>query len=184
MSNNAEFQPPIAEEPRMPGAESGMDDKPEWRPRYPGSGRLKGKRTIVTGADSGIGRAVAALFAREGADVAIVYFAEEEDEDAAKTKAIVEEEGRRALVLRGDLGRKEFAEEVVRRTVDAFGGIDVLVNNAGEQHPDENGRGHHRGTAAADVPDQHLLHVPSGSGGASAPETRQRDRELHQRDHV
>jgi NAD(P)-dependent dehydrogenase (short-subunit alcohol dehydrogenase family) len=89
----------------------------------------------VTGGDSGIGRAVAALFAREGADVAIVYLCEHED--AAKSKQIVEEEGRRAITIAGDIGSKEFCDDAVKRTVDAFGRLDILVNNAGEQHPDE-----------------------------------------------
>ena len=135
--HNSTFQPPVDEEPRMPGSEEDMGEQPEWQPRYPGSGRLKDKVAIVTGGDSGIGRAVAALFAREGADIAIVYLAEEETEDARKVKAIVEDEGRQALLLRGDLGDREFADEVIARTVDAFGKLDILVNNAGEQHPDD-----------------------------------------------
>ena len=129
------FQEQIAEEPRLPGHESDMEDKPVWQPRYPGSGRLKGKKVIVTGADSGIGRAVAALFAREGADIAIVYL--EEDDDAEKTREIIEGEGRKAITLRGDLGKPGFAKKVVDRTLQQFGSIDVLINNAGEQHPDE-----------------------------------------------
>lgn len=136
MTDAAQFTDPIAEQPRMPGSEAAMEDKPEWQPRYAGSDRLKGKTAIVTGADSGIGRAVAALFAREGADIAIVYFAEEENEDAARTRQIVEDEGRKAISLRGDLGDSDFAREVVRKTVEAFGRIDLLINIAGEQHPD------------------------------------------------
>ena len=124
-----------AEQPRMPGHEAEMADKPEWQPRYPGSGRLKNKVALVTGADSGIGRAVAALFAREGADVAIAYLCE--DEDAAKTKEIVEGEGRKAVLLRGDIGDKAICEQAVKRTVDELGGLDILVNNAGEQHSDK-----------------------------------------------
>ncbi|WP_066560065.1 SDR family oxidoreductase [Croceicoccus bisphenolivorans] len=131
------FQPEIDEQPRMPGAEAEMDDKPDWHPRFPGSGRLDGKVAIVTGADSGIGRAVAALFAREGADITIVYFADEETKDAEKTKAIVEEEGRQAICLQGDLGVQDFADEVVAATIDRFGKLDIVINNAGEQHPDE-----------------------------------------------
>ena len=137
MNDPATFQPEIAEEPRMPGSEAHMSEKPDWRPRYRGSERLKGKAAIVTGADSGIGRAVAALFAREGADVAIVYLADEESKDAKKTKEIVEEEGQKAICIQGDLGFHEFADEVVARTIDELGGLDILVNNAGEQHPDE-----------------------------------------------
>ena len=128
-------QPQISEEPGLPGSEAALDPKPQWQPRYPGSGRLKDKVAIVTGADSGIGRAVAALFAREGADVAIVYL--EEHEDAARTKEIVESEGQRAITLAGDLGEEAFAKQVAAKTMEAFGKIDILVNNAGEQHPDE-----------------------------------------------
>ena len=137
MTNSQTFQPEINEEPRMPGSEAEMDDKPQWQPRFAGSGRLEGKVAIVTGGDSGIGRAVAALFAREGADIALVYIGDEEREDAAQTCRIVESEGRQAISLQGDLGRKDFAEEVVARTVGKFGKLDILVNNAGEQHPDE-----------------------------------------------
>ena len=136
MTDASQFTDPIEEQPRMPGSEAEMDDQPDWRPRFAGSDRLGGKAAIVTGGDSGIGRAVAALFAREGADVAIVYLAEEEDEDAARTKQIVEGEGRKAITLRGDLGDSDFAREVVDKTVGAFGRLDILVNNAGEQHPD------------------------------------------------
>lgn len=118
----------------LPGHESRLDPKPDWTPFYPGSGRLAGKVGLVTGADSGIGRAVAALFAREGADIAIVYLCEHDD--AAKTKAIVEGEGRKAIAIAGDLGDKAFCERVVAETVDRLGGLDILVNNAGEQHPD------------------------------------------------
>jgi NAD(P)-dependent dehydrogenase (short-subunit alcohol dehydrogenase family) len=115
-----------------PGHESRLDPKPEWEPRYPGSGRLNGKVALITGADSGIGRAVAALFAREGADVAILYLCEHDD--AAKTREIVEGEGRRAITIAGDVGDKAFCERAVEETVQRLGGIDILVNNAAEQH--------------------------------------------------
>lgn len=130
----AETQDMIHEDP-LPGHESELDPKPEWQPRYPGSGRLKDKVAIVTGADSGIGRAVAALFAREGADVAIMYLLE--DDDAAETKRIVEAEGRRAITIRADIGSPDACELAVRQTLETFGRIDVLINNAGEQHPDK-----------------------------------------------
>ncbi len=122
-------------EDALPGHESQLEKKPEWEPRYPGSGRLKGKVALITGADSGIGRAVAALFAREGADVAILYLCEHDD--AAKTRQIVEREGRRAIAISGDVGDKQFCERAVAETVETLGGLDILVNNAAEQHPDK-----------------------------------------------
>ncbi|HKR24520.1 MAG TPA: SDR family oxidoreductase [Allosphingosinicella sp.] len=122
-------------EDALPGHESALEPKPDWAPLYPGSGRLDGKVALITGADSGIGRAVAALFAREGADVAILYLCEHDD--AAKTKAIVEAEGRKAIAIAGDLGDKDFCDRAVEEVVAKLGGIDILVNNAGEQHPDE-----------------------------------------------
>jgi len=129
------FQPEVHPNDQLPGHESELEPKPEWQPRYPGSGRLEGKVAIVTGADSGIGRAVAALFAREGADVAILYL--NEHDDAAKTRDIVVAEGRRALTIPGDLGDKHFCEKAVQQVVDAFGKVDILINNAGEQHHQE-----------------------------------------------
>ena len=125
----------MVHEDELPGHESELEPKPEWQPRYPGSGRLKGKVALVTGADSGIGRAVAVLFAREGADVAIAYLCEHDD--AKKTAQIVESEGGRALTIAGDLGEPAHCQKVVDKVVAEFGRIDVLVNNAGEQHPDE-----------------------------------------------
>ena len=126
---------PMVHEDRLPGHESQLEPKPDWQPRYPGSGRLKDKVALITGADSGIGRAVAALFAREGADIAIVYLCEHDD--AAKTKAIVEKEGRKAVTIAGDIGSKDFCEKAVRQAVGQLGRLDILVNNAGEQHPDK-----------------------------------------------
>jgi NAD(P)-dependent dehydrogenase (short-subunit alcohol dehydrogenase family) len=126
---------PMIHEDQLPGHESELEPKPDWKPRYPGSGRLDGKVALITGADSGIGRAVAALFAREGADVAILYLCEHDD--AAKTKDIVEQEGRKAITIAGDIGDKNFCQQAVKRTVDELGGLDILVNNAGEQHSDK-----------------------------------------------
>jgi NAD(P)-dependent dehydrogenase (short-subunit alcohol dehydrogenase family) len=104
-----------------------MYDAPFWK----GSGKLEGKVALITGGDSGIGRAVAILFAREGADVAIAHLAE--DADAEATKAAVEAEGQRAIVLRGNVVERDFCREAVARTVRELGGIDVLVNNAAFQ---------------------------------------------------
>jgi NAD(P)-dependent dehydrogenase (short-subunit alcohol dehydrogenase family) len=127
-------QPP-QEQDRQPGREAQMVPRPEYEPRYAGAGRLEGKSVIVTGGDSGIGRAVSALFAREGANVAIVYL--EEDKDAEDTKDLVEREGGECLLIRGDIGQAAFCADAVKQTLDTFGGLDVLVNNAAEQHTDE-----------------------------------------------
>jgi len=129
---------PMIHQDAEPGHESKLSPKPEWQPRFAGSGRLDGKVALITGADSGIGRAVAALFAREGADIAILYLCEHDD--AAKTKKIVEGEGRRALTIAGDIGDKDFCSKAVERTVKELGQLDILVNNAGEQHPDKDVR--------------------------------------------
>ena len=126
---------PMVHEDQLPGHESKLEPKPDWAPRYRGSERLKGKVALITGADSGIGRAAAALFAREGADVAILYLCEHDD--AAKIQQIVEGEGRKAIAIAGDIGDKSFCERAVRQTVDQLGGLDILVNNAGEQHADK-----------------------------------------------
>ncbi len=122
-------------EDALPGHESALEPKPDWAPRYPGSGRLEDKVAVITGADSGIGRAVAALFAREGADIAILYLCEHDD--AAKTAEIVRSEGRKALTIAGDVGDRYFCDQAIAQVIGKFGRIDVLVNNAGEQHPDK-----------------------------------------------
>jgi NAD(P)-dependent dehydrogenase (short-subunit alcohol dehydrogenase family) len=119
-----------------PGIEAELDPPPLFRnPDYRGSGKLDGKVALITGGDSGIGRAVAVLFAREGADVAIVYL-DVEQVDAEETQRVIEEEeGRRCLLLPGDVKDPEFCAEAVNRTVDELGGLDVLVNNAAfQQH--------------------------------------------------
>ena len=131
----SEVMEPMVHEDRLPGHESKLEPKPDWQPRYSGSGRLKDKAALITGADSGIGRAVAALFAREGADIAISYLCEHDD--AARTREIVEKEGRKAITIAGDVGDKQFCEAAVRQTVNQLGRLDILVNNAGEQHPDK-----------------------------------------------
>ena len=118
----------------QPGRESEMTPRPEYQaPEYRGSGKLQGKVALVTGGDSGIGRAVAVLFAREGADVAIVYLSEHND--ARKPEELVRAEGRRCLLIAGDVGDPNFCREAVERTARELGGLNVLVNNAAEQHP-------------------------------------------------
>lgn len=124
--------PPPQHQDRQPGRQSKMTPKPDVTPRYPGSGRLTDKVALVTGGDSGIGQAVSVLYAREGAKVAFVYL--EEDEDAAETVRLVEAEGGKALKIRGDVGDEDVCKRAVDETVKAFGRIDVLVNNAAEQH--------------------------------------------------
>lgn len=119
---------------QQPGLETEMNPQPRFeQEERRGSGRLSGKVALITGGDSGIGRSVAVLFAREGADVAVLYL--EEDEDAETTKKEVEEEGGRCLLLRGDVGDEAFCQDAVKRTVGEFGGLNILVNNAAEQHP-------------------------------------------------
>ncbi len=114
--------------------ESEMKLKPKADdPQYRGSDKLQGKVALITGGDSGIGRAVAIAFAKEGADVAIVYL--KDHDDAKKTKHLVEEKGRRATLIAGDIGNEAFCQQAVQQTVDEFGQLDILVNNAAEQHP-------------------------------------------------
>jgi NAD(P)-dependent dehydrogenase (short-subunit alcohol dehydrogenase family) len=124
---------PPQEQPR-PGIEAEMDPRPQFEaPNYRGSGKLNGKAAIITGGDSGIGRSVAVLFAREGADVAIVYTPEEEI-DASETARHIEQEGRRCLRMPGDVKDPKFCAEAVEKAVDEFGHLEVLVNNAAYQH--------------------------------------------------
>jgi NAD(P)-dependent dehydrogenase (short-subunit alcohol dehydrogenase family) len=111
-----------------------MTPRPEAERREePGCGKLEGKKAFITGGDSGIGRAVAIAFAREGADVCIVYL--NEHEDANETKRLVEEKGRRCITIAGDVGDEAFCRQSVEQCVRELGGLDVLVNNAAEQHP-------------------------------------------------
>jgi len=127
--------PMPAQHLEKPGIEAELKLKPRYEaPHYKGSGKLKDRAALITGGDSGIGRAVAVLFAREGADVAIVY-TEEEQVDAEETRAAVEAEGRRALLIPGDVRESSFCQEAVEQTVEEFGKLDILVNNAAfQQH--------------------------------------------------
>jgi NAD(P)-dependent dehydrogenase (short-subunit alcohol dehydrogenase family) len=132
MADQQQTLPPQKQD-KQPGRETEMNPRPDYTPRFPGSGRLEDKVAVVTGGDSGIGRAVAVLFAREGADVAILYL--EEGEDARETVRLIEAEGRKCLAVAGDVGDPGFAEKAVEQVLDRFGRLDVLVNNAAEQHP-------------------------------------------------
>ena len=127
---------PPQHQDRQPGHTAELNPSPqETAPFYRGSRKLEGNVALITGGDSGIGRSVAVLFAREGADVVVVYL--DEHEDAETTKTLVEAEGRRCLTLAGDVGRKAFCEEAVEKAVGEFGRLDVLVNNAAVQFVQE-----------------------------------------------
>ena len=129
---------PAQTQDHQPGRERAMQPQPDYTPKFPGVGKLEGKVAIVTGGDSGIGRAVAVAMAREGARIAIVYL--EEHKDANVTRDLVAREGSEAILLAGDVGQEDFCEAAVDATVEQFGRLDVLVNNAGEQHEVEDVR--------------------------------------------
>ncbi|WP_409274365.1 SDR family oxidoreductase [Neobacillus sp. SCS-31] len=125
---------PPQHQDEQPGLTSKMDPEPiHVDPNYKGSGRLSNKVALITGGDSGIGKAAAIYFAKEGADVAIVYL--DEDSDADDTRRQIEDEGRKGLLIPGDVGDDAFCQSAIEKTIDKFGKLDVLVNNAAEQHP-------------------------------------------------
>jgi NAD(P)-dependent dehydrogenase (short-subunit alcohol dehydrogenase family) len=127
---------PAQRQRRQPGREHKMNPRPKAEDEeHRGSGKLQGKVAIITGGDSGIGRAVAVAFAKEGADVAVVYL--EEHKDARETEQMIEQHGRKCLLINGDIGGEDFCRKAVQETIDEFGKIDILVNNASEQHPQE-----------------------------------------------
>ncbi|WP_316314417.1 glucose 1-dehydrogenase [Clavibacter michiganensis] len=124
---------PSAQQQDGPGLDSALDDTADRGEKtYRGSNRLEGRKALVTGADSGIGAAVAIAYAREGADVALSYLPEEE-EDAKKVVALIEEAGRKAVAIPGDIATAEFSRELVAKAVEGLGGLDIVVNNAGKQ---------------------------------------------------
>lgn len=126
--------PPKQHQTHQPGLQDKMDPEPEIiKASHQGSDKLKDKVVLISGGDSGIGRSVAVLFAREGADVAIIYL--EEQDDAEQTKQWVEKEGRKCLLLKGDLSNSQTAEKHVEEVIKVFGKINILINNAGVQYP-------------------------------------------------
>jgi NAD(P)-dependent dehydrogenase (short-subunit alcohol dehydrogenase family) len=136
MSAPSAGQPPPEQEQEYPGRTGEMQPKPNDEMRdYEGSNLLGGVRALITGGDSGIGRAVAVAFAKEGADVSITYLSEMEDEDAAHTAKLVEQAGHRCVTIRGDLAVEENCQRAVERTVSELGGLEVLVNNVATQRP-------------------------------------------------
>lgn len=134
--SNSDQQRPKQSQSRQPGRQYLMQPEPRIiRENYRGSGKLAGKIALITGGDSGIGRSTAVLFSREGAGVAIIYL--EETRDAEVTKRLVESEGSECLLIKGDVGKQPFCRKAIDETVRKFGGLDILVNNAAEQHPQE-----------------------------------------------
>ncbi|MGF7046557.1 NAD(P)-dependent dehydrogenase (short-subunit alcohol dehydrogenase family) [Paenibacillus sp. DS2015] len=118
----------------QPGIESKMNPRPQYEDKeYKAASKLKGKVALITGGDSGIGRAVAVAFAKEGADLAIMYL--NEHDDAKETKRQVEQEGRKCLLIAGDIGDEDFCKSSIKQTIEELGQLDTLVNNAAEQHP-------------------------------------------------
>lgn len=127
---------PAQHQKRQPGIEAMMTPQPEYMsPSYQGSGKLQGKIALITGGDSGIGRAVACAFAMEGADLVVHYL--NEQEDAGKTKEIIENTGQSCLLVSANLQTYTACDEVVRQTMDRYGHLDILVNNVAEQHPQD-----------------------------------------------
>ncbi len=126
-----QLQPAQTQE-RQPGREHRMRPQPDYEPNYPGAGKLKDKVALITGGDSGIGRATAVAMAREGAHIAIVYL--DEHDDAEETLRLIERENRKGIRIAGDIGEESFCGEAVARTVREFGRLDILVNNSAEQH--------------------------------------------------
>jgi len=135
MPKEKKLQPPQHQR-RQPGREHKMKPRPRAEDeKHRGSGKLQDKVAIITGGDSGIGRAVAIAFAKEGADISVVYL--EERKDANETKRLVEEHGRKCLLIEGNVGEEDFCRKAVEQTVKEFGRLDLLVNNAAEQHPQD-----------------------------------------------
>jgi NAD(P)-dependent dehydrogenase (short-subunit alcohol dehydrogenase family) len=136
MTQAKEKQQPAQHQDQRPGLESEMNPMPRAIDfKYKGSEKLFNRVALITGGDSGIGRAVSIFFAKEGADVAIIYL--NEHEDAQETVRLVQQEGRKAVAIAGDIGDENFCKQAVQQTLDEFGHLDILINNAAEQHPQE-----------------------------------------------
>lgn len=136
MSEKQKKTPPAQQQDHQPGIESKMEPKPKYlRNNYNGSHKLQNKVAVITGGDSGIGRAVGLHFAKEGADIAVVYL--NEHDDAMDTKRLIEQEGQECILIDGDIGNSQFCEAAVTEILDKFKHIDILVNNAAEQHPQD-----------------------------------------------
>ena len=129
---------PAQKQKHQPGRERAMTPRPDYTPKFPGAGKLKDKVAIITGGDSGIGRAVAVAMAREGARIAVVYL--DEHKDANETRELVKKEGSDAILLAGDVGQEEFCEAAIEATLEQFGRLDIVVNNAAEQHETDDAR--------------------------------------------
>jgi NAD(P)-dependent dehydrogenase (short-subunit alcohol dehydrogenase family) len=137
MTKHTPTKVPPQHQNTQPGRTAAMQPRPrDTMENYRAANKLEGKAALITGGDSGIGRAVAIAFAKEGADVCIVFL--NETDDAHETQRLVEQEGRRCLLLAGDVGSRAFCEQAIEQTVTTFGRLDILVNNAGEQHPQQN----------------------------------------------
>ncbi|HEY9645176.1 MAG TPA: SDR family oxidoreductase [Chroococcidiopsis sp.] len=134
-ANTQQLQPPQTQD-QQPGLESEMQPKPQSEGvDYRASGKLTGKVALITGGDSGIGRAIAILFAKEGAQIAVTYL--NEHSDAQETQRLVQKQGQPCLLMDGDIGDESFCQQIVQQTVKTLGRLDILINNAAEQHPQE-----------------------------------------------
>lgn len=137
--DHKEIDQPAQQQSQQPGVESEMVPRPQYiDPDYKAAGKLEGRVALITGGDSGIGRAVAVHFAAEGADVVINYYGDQEEADAEKTLALIKEYGGEGICLKGDIAQESVCQFLVKKTVDQFGRIDILVNNAAQQFPTDN----------------------------------------------
>jgi NAD(P)-dependent dehydrogenase (short-subunit alcohol dehydrogenase family) len=136
--DHREMDQPPQHQPQQPGVEADMVPRPQYiDPDYKAAGKLEGKVAVITGGDSGIGRAVAVHFAAEGADVVINYYGDQEEEDADKTIALIEEYGGQGIAVKGDISDEEFCQFLIKKTIEELGQLDIVVNNAAQQYPQD-----------------------------------------------